>query len=70
MLEDGLDEVRAACGDALEGGAVSADVVLNILSRRRDPGPAPRIELPERLRLSVEPEADCGRYDSLREIPE
>ncbi len=70
VLEDGLDEVRAACGDALKGGAVSADVVLNILSRRRDPGPAPRIELPERLRLSVEPEADCGRYDSLREIPE
>ena len=68
--EDGLEEVCAACTDALDGGAVSADVVLNILSRRRDPGPAPRIELPERLRLSVEPEADCSRYDSLREIPE
>ncbi|MXW96541.1 MAG: IS21 family transposase [Gammaproteobacteria bacterium] len=69
ISEDGLDEVCAACADALDGGAVSADVVLNILSRRRDPGPAPRIELPERFRLNVEPEADCSRYDSLREIP-
>ncbi|MYG64819.1 MAG: IS21 family transposase [Synechococcus sp. SB0675_bin_7] len=70
VSEDGLDEVCAACADALDGGAVSADVVLNILSRRRDPGPAPRIELPERFRLSVEPEADCSRYDSLREMRE
>ena len=70
VSEDGLDEVCAACADALDGGAVSADVVLNILSRRRDPGPAPRIELPHRLRLSVEPEADCSRYDSLREMRE
>ena len=70
VSEDGLDEVCAACADALDGGAVSADVVLNILSRRRDPGPAPWIELPERFRLGVEPEADCSRYDSLREMRE
>jgi hypothetical protein len=33
VLIDGLAEVEAACAEALAGGAHSADVVLNILSR-------------------------------------
>jgi hypothetical protein len=63
---DGLAAVEAACAEALAGGTCSADVVLNILNRRRQPcAPAP-IPTPESLRLRHEPVADCGRYDRLR----
>ena len=44
----------------------SADVVLNILARRSDPGPAPPIHAPAALSLRHAPVADCARYDSLR----
>ena len=66
MLTDGLLAVEAACAEALAGGVHSADVVLNILARRRDPGPAATILAPEALRLRQVPIADCTRYDSLR----
>jgi hypothetical protein len=41
-------------------------VILNILSRRREPAPAITIMTPEVLRLRHEPAADCARYESLR----
>ena len=65
-LTDGLAAVEAACGEALAGGVHSADVVLNILARRREPEPAPTIRTPEALRLHHLPIADCARYDRLR----
>ena len=64
VLTDGLSEVEAACGQALSEGVHSADVVLNILARRRDPGPAATIMTP--ARLAHMPVADCARYDALR----
>ncbi len=67
--QDGLQEVAAACAEALATGAVGSDRVLNLLSHRRDPGPAPEVETPAGLRLAREPEADCGRYDALRDPP-
>ena len=66
VLTDGLGAVEAACAEALEDGVHSADVVLNILSRQRDPAPAVTIMTPEALRLRHAPMADCARYDSLR----
>ena len=66
VLTDGLAAVEAACAEALADGVHSADVVLNILSRRRDPGPAATILTPDALRLRHLPIADCARYDSLR----
>ena len=63
---DGLAAVEAACAEALAGGVHSADVILNILSRRREPGPVPTIITPEALRLRHRPLADCARYDQLR----
>jgi transposase len=66
VLSDGLAAVEAACAEALAGGVHSADVVLNILSRRREPDPAPTILTPAALRLQHLPIADCARYDSLR----
>jgi transposase len=66
VLSDGLAAVEAACAEALAGGVHSADVVLNILSRRREPGPVPTILTPEALQLRHLPIADCARYDQLR----
>jgi len=67
VLDDGLPAVEAACAEALAGGACSADVVLNILNRRRQPAAPAPIPTPENLRLRHEPAADCSRYDRLRE---
>ena len=39
VLTDGLPAVEAACAEAIAHGVHSADVVLNILARQRDPGP-------------------------------
>ena len=39
VLTDGLPAVEAACAEAFANGVHSADVVLNILARQRDPGP-------------------------------
>ncbi len=68
VLTDGLPAVEAACVQALAEGVHSADVVLNILSRRRDPGPSATIATPEALRLRHAPIADCARYDQLRSV--
>ncbi len=39
VLTDGLLAVEVACTEAIAHGVHSADVVLNILARQRDPGP-------------------------------
>ena len=67
VLDDGVEAVEGACAEALASGACSADVVLNVLARRRDPKPAATIETPEGLRLRHPPVADCHRYDRSRE---
>jgi transposase len=66
VLTDGLPAVEAACAQALSHGVHSADVVLNILARQRDPGPAASILTPAALTLRQAPIADCARYDNLR----
>jgi transposase len=66
VLTDGLPAVEAACLQALSDGVHSADVVINILARQRDPGPAATILTPDALRLRHAPTADCARYDQLR----
>jgi len=66
VLEDGLTTVEAACAEAMSQGVHSADVILNILARRREPPPQPPIHTPEALTLRHMPVADCARYDQLR----
>ena len=67
VLSDGLPAVEAACIQALREGVCSADVILNILARQREPtAPMTIMTTPQALRLSHEPMADCARYDSLR----
>jgi len=66
VLTDGLSAVEAACAKAMSEGIHSSDVIINILARQRDPGPAPTILTPDALRLRHAPAADCARYDQLR----
>jgi transposase len=66
VVTDGLGPVEAACAEALAEGVCSADVILNILARRRDVARPANILTPEALRLTHAPLADCGRYDRLR----
>ena len=68
VLSDGLAAVEAACAEALSEGVHSADVILNILARRRDQAAPITIMAPEALRLRCEPDADCARYDRLRRV--
>src|SRR3954471_3648921 len=68
VLSDGLPAVEAACLEALREGVHSADVIINILARRRQPEPPVTITTPDALRLRHAPAADCTRYDSLRRV--
>jgi transposase len=66
VLSDGLPAVEAACQEALGQGVHSADVILNILARRREPAAPLTVAIPNALELRHAPTADCARYDRLR----
>jgi len=66
VLTDGLPAVEAACSEAITHSVYSADVVLNILARQRNPAPPVTILTPAALTLRHAPIADCARYDNLR----
>jgi hypothetical protein len=61
------EAVVAAVELAIEAGTPSKQIILNTLSRLLDGSPAPRIDAPQALSLGVEPLADFGRYDQLRQ---
>jgi len=62
----GCEAVEQAAREALALGAVSFDVIFNLLSRQAEAPPASLVEeLPEHLTLHHLPLADCGRYDQL-----
>lgn len=58
-------EVVTAVELALETGAPSKQMVMNLLSRLTEEAPIPPIEVPAALVLQVEPLANVTRYDSL-----
>ena len=68
VLADGMPAVEAACAEALNAGLCSGDVVLNALSRQRQPELLPTIPVPQALTLRHAPVADCARYDTLRRL--
>ena len=68
VLTDGLTSVEAACREALDQDVHSADVIINILARGRDPAPAITVLTPDALRLRHTPTADCTRYDNFRRV--
>ena len=69
VLSDGLEAVEGACREALAAGIASADVILNVLARQREPARPADVLTPGALALRAEPVADCARYDTLREGP-
>ena len=68
VLSDGLAAVEVACAEALASGIHSAEVVLNILARHRNPEPVATILTPAALRLQYAPIADCARYAACGEL--
>ena len=66
ISSDGLEAVEAAVREALDAGAAGDEVILNILSRRREPPPARPLDVVADLKLSYPPIADCARYDTVR----
>ncbi len=66
IMTDGQDAVEDATNEALQAGAGSDEVILNILARRREPPRPEAITASEALTLRHPPIADCARYDQLR----
>jgi transposase len=64
----GLEALQVACELVLEGNVVTAAVVMNELRRLIAPSQPIMLTLPDMLKLQIEPLADCGRYDHLREV--
>lgn len=64
--EAGLDALAVACELALEGGVINAPVVMNELRRLISPHlPVTSINVPDGIALTMEPVANCHRYDYL-----
>ena len=64
--EAGLDTLTVACELTLECGIVSAPIVMNELRRLIAPHlPTAAINVPDGIALTIEPIADCHRYDHL-----
>lgn len=62
----GLETVQVACELALEGGIITPAIVMNALQRLTSPARPEPVPVAESLQLGCEPQANCGRYDSLR----
>ena len=61
----GLQVVSEACATALEEQVVTSVHVVNLLHRRAQPPAVPALQVPEALKLTLEPAANCARYDQL-----
>jgi transposase len=61
----GLEAVAAACEAALEEQVGGSAYVVNLLHRSHQPARPPPLQVPEALKLTVEPAANCDRYNQL-----
>jgi hypothetical protein len=66
VLHHDEQTVLTAVELALESGTASKQHVLNLLSRLLEPPTPAPIDAPQALQLSIEPQANVGRYDNLR----
>jgi hypothetical protein len=64
----GLEAVSDACAVALEEQVVSSAHVVNLLHRAAAPARLPPLQVPEALKLTVEPAANCERYNQLLRV--
>ena len=65
ISQHGLEAVNVACDLALNDKVISADYILNVLSRLQPTPPQMVITTPAHLTLKIEPLSDCNRYDEL-----
>jgi len=68
MKTHGSELLSVACELALEHKTLNAAVVLNHVNRLKEPQPVRENPVPDHLCLQQEPQANCGRYDRLREV--
>ena len=68
VMEHGLVAIANACDQALTMKAIRKDVVKNLLCKEDKASDAGAVVLPEGLKLTKEPVADCGRYDTLLQV--
>ena len=61
----GLEDVLVATELALQAGRVSAEHVLNVIARLKEPAPA-HLEISTPLQLNTPALANLERYDALR----
>src|SRR5271163_2988293 len=61
----GLDAVAEACAVALNEQVATSAHVVNLLHRAAAPAPVAPLQVPEGLKLTLEPAANCDRYDRL-----
>lgn len=61
----GLEAVSDACAAALDEHVVSSAHVVNLLHRTAIAATAPILQVPQSLKLTLEPAANCDRYDRL-----
>jgi hypothetical protein len=64
----GLEPLQVACELVLDGTVVTAPVVMNEMRRLVASGQPTMLNVPDMLKLQLEPLADCGRYDHLCEV--
>jgi transposase len=64
----GLEAVSDACAVGLEEQVVSSAHVVNLLHRAAAPPRLPALQVPEALKLAVEPAANCDRYNQLLRV--
>ncbi len=62
----GLEPLEVACDLVLDGDVITASVVMNAMRRLIAPSQPVTMNVPDMLKLEVEPLADCRRYDRLR----
>jgi transposase len=62
----GMELVESMCKKALSEGAVRSEIILNMIGRHCDPLPVECAAVPAFFTVTVEPTADCSRYDALR----
>jgi hypothetical protein len=61
----GLETVAEACAVALNEQVATSAHVLNLLHRAAAPAPVAALQVPDALKLAIEPAANCDRYDAL-----
>ena len=68
--DNGLDALEVACDLTLQAGVISAAIVLNEMRRLTEAAQPKTLSStpPSTPALTVEPVADCSRYDSLRSV--